>query len=263
MRQTRLLARALGVVGLINVQYAIYHGDIYILEVNPRASRTIPFVSKTIGVPLAKLAARVMAGRTLAELGFDRERVPTHVAVKESVFPFVRFPGVDTLLGPEMKSTGEVMGIDTSFAVAFAKAELAASTDLPLAGRVFISVRDADKPLLEPIARGLAALGFELVATGGTARHIQRLGLACAAVNKVAEGGPDVLDLMRAKRIAVVINTPDQAGTADSFSIRRTALELRLPFFTTMAGAQAAVEAIAALQAHALHPRALQDYHRN
>src|SRR5208283_3159028 len=232
MRQTRLLARALGVVGLINIQYAIFEDAVYILEVNPRASRTIPFVSKTIGIPLAKLAARVMAGRKLAELGFDRERVPAHVAVKESVFPFARFAGVDTLLGPEMKSTGEVMGLDTSFAAAFAKAQLAASTDLPLAGQVFISVRDADKPLLEPIARGLTAMGFELVATGGTARHIQRLGLVCAAVNKVAEGGPHVLDLMRANRIAVVINTPDQEGTADSFSIRRTALELRLPFFT-------------------------------
>jgi carbamoyl-phosphate synthase large subunit len=263
MRQTRLLARALGVVGLINVQYAIFEDAVHILEVNPRASRTIPFVSKTIGVPLAKLAARVMAGRKLAELGFERERVPAHVAVKESVFPFARFAGVDTLLGPEMKSTGEVMGLDTSFAAAFAKAQLAASTDLPLAGQVFISVRDADKPLLEPIARGLTAMGFELVATGGTARQIQRLGLACAAVNKVAEGGPHVLDLMRANRIAVVINTPDEEGTADSFSIRRTALELRLPFFTTMAGAQAAVEAIAALQAGEPTPRALQDYHRN
>jgi carbamoyl-phosphate synthase large subunit len=262
-RQTRLLARALGVVGLINLQYAIFEDAVYILEVNPRASRTIPFVSKTIGIPLAKLAARVMAGRKLVELGFDRERVPAHVAVKESVFPFARFAGVDTLLGPEMKSTGEVMGLDTTFAAAFAKAQLAASTDLPLAGQVFISVRDADKPLLEPIARGLTAMGFALVATGGTARHIQRLGLACAAVNKVAEGGPHVLDLMRANRIAVVINTPDEEGTADSFSIRRTALELRLPFFTTMAGAQAAVEAIAALRACEPMPRALQDYHRN
>jgi carbamoyl-phosphate synthase large subunit len=263
MRQTRMLARALGVVGLINVQYAIFEGAVYILEVNPRASRTIPFVSKTIGLPLAKLAARVMAGRKLAELGFDHERVPAHIAVKESVFPFARFAGVDTLLGPEMKSTGEVMGLDTSFAAAFAKAQLAASTVLPLTGQVFISVRDADKPLLEPMVRGLVTMGFELVATGGTARHIQRLGLACAAVNKVAEGGPHVLDLMRANQIAVVINTPDEEGTADSFSIRRTALELRLPFFTTMAGAQAAVEAIAALQAGEPMPRALQDYHRN
>jgi carbamoyl-phosphate synthase large subunit len=236
IRQTRLLAQALGVVGLINVQYAIYEGAVYILEVNPRASRTIPFVSKAIGVPLAKLAARVMAGRKLKELGFNRERVPAHVAVKESVFPFARFHGVDTLLGPEMKSTGEVMGLDTSFPLAFAKAELAASTNLPLGGEVFISVRDADKPHLEPIVRGLASMGFTT---------------------------PHVLDLMRANRIAAVINAPDQEGTADSFSIRRTALELRLPFFTTIAGAKAAVEAIAALKAHAPRPRALQDYHRN
>jgi carbamoyl-phosphate synthase large subunit len=259
--QTRTLARELGVSGLINVQFAIYRGEVYILEVNPRASRTIPFVSKAIGVPLAKMAARVMAGKKLAELGFATERVPPHVAVKESVFPFGRFPGVDTILGPEMKSTGEVMGLDRSFAVAFAKAELAASTDLPQAGRVFISVRDSDKPQLGPIARGLAAMGFELVATGGTAAHIRRIGLACAVVNKVAQGSPHVVEMMREGGIAVVINTPDQVGTADSFSIRRTALELRLPFFTTMAGAHAAVEAIQALRTAPLEVRALQDYH--
>jgi carbamoyl-phosphate synthase large subunit len=261
IEQTRTLTRELGVIGLINVQYAIYHDEIYILEVNPRASRTIPFVSKAIGVPLAKLAARVMAGKKLTELGFTDERIPQHVAVKESVFPFVRFPGVDTLLGPEMKSTGEVMGIDVSFAAAFAKAELAAATDLPAAGLVFLSVRDEDKPSLEPIARGLASMGFELVATGGTARQINRLGIACAAVNKVAQGSPHVVDLMREGRVAMVINTPDQAGTSDSFSIRRTALELRLPFFTTMAGAGAAVEAIASLAVAPLGIRALQDYH--
>ena len=261
MDQTRMLARELGVVGLINVQFAIYAGEIYILEVNPRASRTIPFVSKAIGVPLAKLAARVMAGKKLSELGFTAARVPQHVAVKESVFPFIRFPGVDTILGPEMKSTGEVMGIDVSFAAAFAKAELAASTDLPATGLVFLSVRDADKEALEPIARGLASMGFDLVATGGTAEQINRLGIECASVNKVAQGSPHVVDLMREGRVAMVINTPDQAGTSDSFSIRRTALELRLPFFTTMAGAGAAVEAIASLKASPLGIRALQDYH--
>jgi carbamoyl-phosphate synthase large subunit len=261
-RQTRVLARELGVVGLINVQYAIFDDTVYILEVNPRASRTIPFVSKAIGVPLAKLAARVMAGKKLAETGFVREVVPRHVSVKESVFPFVRFPGVDTILGPEMKSTGEVMGIDTSFPMAFAKAELAASTDLPLAGTAFVSVRDADKSGLAPIARGLSAMGFALVATSGTAETIGRLGIECAKVNKVAEGSPHVVDLMREGKIAMVINTPDAVGTEDSFSIRRTALELRLPFFTTLAGAEAAVEAIAALKDRALDVRALQDYHR-
>jgi carbamoyl-phosphate synthase large subunit len=260
--QTRLLARELGVVGLINVQYAIYRGDVYILEVNPRASRTIPFVSKAIGVPLAKLAARVMGGKTLRELGFTSERVPTHVAVKESVFPFMRFAGVDTILGPEMKSTGEVMGIDQSFPMAFAKAELAAATDLPLSGQIFISMRDSDKPALEPVARGMAGMGFGLIATAGTARDIQRFGIECMAVNKVADGSPHVLDLMRDGRIAAVINTPDEEGTADSFLIRRTALELRVPFFTTIAGAQAAIEAIAALKVSPMGARALQDYHR-
>ena len=259
--QTRTLARELGVIGLINVQYAIFNGEIYILEVNPRASRTIPFVSKAIGVPLAKLAARVMAGSKLAELGFTTERVPRHVAVKESVFPFVRFPGVDTILGPEMKSTGEVMGIDVSFAAAFAKAEIAASTNLPTEGLVFLSVRDDDKPTLEPIARGLAAIGFRMVATSGTARHLNQLGIACDSVNKVGQGSPHVVDLMRGGSVAMVINTPDQAGAADSFSIRRTALELRLPFFTTLAGAGAAVEAIAALRRGRPGVRALQDYH--
>jgi carbamoyl-phosphate synthase large subunit len=261
-RQTKMLARELGVVGLINVQYAIFDNAVYILEVNPRASRTIPFVSKAIGVPLAKLAARVLAGKKLAEMNFVNEIVPRHVSVKESVFPFVRFPGVDTILGPEMKSTGEVMGIDQSFPMAFAKAELAASTDLPLKGTVFVSVREADKKGLAPIARGLNTMGFTLVATSGTADVIRGLGIECAKVNKVAAGSPHVVDLMREGGIAMVINTPDSVGTEDSFSIRRTALELRLPFCTTLAGAEAAVEAIAALQERSPGVQALQDYHR-
>ncbi len=260
--QTKMLARELGVIGLINIQYAIYEGEVFILEVNPRASRTIPFVSKAIGVPLAKYAALVMAGKKLGEVGFTTQRVPTHVAVKESVFPFGRFPGVDTILGPEMKSTGEVMGIDTTFAMAFAKAELAASSNLPDAGRVFISVRDEDKRYLEPIARGLAAMGFGLIATRGTAKHIQNLGLECERVNKVLEGSPHIVDAMKDGRVAMVVNTPDASGTKDSFSIRRTALELRLPYFTTMAGAKAAVEGIFALKHEPLEVRALQDYHR-
>jgi carbamoyl-phosphate synthase large subunit len=263
IRQTKMLARELGVVGLINIQYAIYQGEVYILEVNPRASRTIPFVSKAIGVPLAKYAALVMAGKKLSEIGFTTERVPAHVAVKESVFPFGRFPGVDTILGPEMKSTGEVMGIDTSFAMAFAKAELAASTNLPDAGTVFISVRDEDKQYLEPIARGLADMGFDLIATRGTANHVQNLGLNCERVNKVLEGSPHIVDEMKAGRIAMVINTPDASGTKDSFSIRRTALELRLPYCTTMAGAKAAVDGIFALKHQPFEVRALQDYHQS
>jgi carbamoyl-phosphate synthase large subunit len=259
--QTKLLARELGVVGLMNVQYAIYRGEVFILEVNPRASRTIPFVSKAIGVPLAKYAAQVMAGKKLSELGFTTERVPSHVAVKESVFPFGRFPGVDTILGPEMKSTGEVMGIDKTFAMAFAKAELAASSNLPDEGLVFISVRDEDKQYLRPIARGLTDMGFQLIATKGTARHIAGLGLDCEIVNKVLEGSPHIVDMMNQGRVAMVINTPDASGTKDSFSIRRTALELRLPYFTTMAGAKAAVEGIEALRNQPLEVRALQDYH--
>jgi carbamoyl-phosphate synthase large subunit len=260
--ETKVLARELAVIGLINIQYAIFGGEVFILEVNPRASRTIPFVSKAIGVPLAKYAALVMAGKKLGELGFTSERVPSHVAVKESVFPFGRFPGVDTILGPEMKSTGEVMGIDTNFAMAFAKASLAASLNLPAEGLVFISVRDEDKTHLEPIARGLVAMGFSLIATTGTSRYIQKLGLECERVNKVLEGSPHVVDAMKQGRIAMVINTPDASGTRDSFSIRRTALELRLPYFTTMAGASAGVQGIEALKNHPLEVRALQDYHR-
>jgi len=261
--QTRMLARELKVVGLINIQYAIHRGEVYILEVNPRASRTIPFVSKAIGVPLAKLAALVMAGKKLTDLGFTSERFPRHVAVKESVFPFSRFPGVDTILGPEMRSTGEVMGIDRSFAMAFAKAELAAFTDLPAGGLAFLSVRDADKTQLEPIVRGLHEMDFRLVATDGTARRISELGISCEVINKVAEGSPHVVDLMRSGAIAMVVNTPDAVGTADSFSIRRTALDLRLPYFTTIAGALAAVEAIRALKTAPMDVRALQDYYES
>jgi carbamoyl-phosphate synthase large subunit len=261
-RQTKVIARELSVVGLINIQFAIFAGEIYILEVNPRASRTVPFVSKTIGVPLAKLAARVMAGRSLSSLGFDRERVPAHVAVKESVFPFARFQGVDTILGPEMKSTGEVMGIDRSFPIAFGKAQLAASTDLPAGGLAFLSIRDSDKFLIEPIARGLAGSGFRLIATAGTARFIRGLGLECASINKVLEGSPHIVDSIKRGEIAMVINTPDAGGTEDSFSIRRTALEMRLPVFTTMAGAAAAVEAIVAMKSVPVEVAALQDFHR-
>src|SRR5271156_7113703 len=257
-----MLALELGVVGLMNVQFAVKGGEVYILEVNPRASRTVPFVSKATGRPLAKIAAKLMVGRTLEELGVKDVALPTHVAVKESVFPFGKFPGVDTILGPEMKSTGEVMGIDTSFAMAFAKAELAASSNLPDAGLVFISVRDEDKVQLEAIARGLVAMGFALIATEGTSHYIQKLGLECERVNKVLDGSPHVVDAMRQGRIAMVINTPDASGTKDSFSIRRTALELRLPYFTTMAGAKAAVEGIFALKHETFEVRALQDYHQ-
>jgi carbamoyl-phosphate synthase large subunit len=264
-RQTVALARELGVVGLMNVQYAVQRRQVYILEVNPRASRTVPFVSKAIGVPLAKIAARVMAGKTLAELGFTREIVPPHISVKEAVFPFLKFPGVDTVLGPEMKSTGEVMGIGDSFGQAFAKAELAAGTLLPQTGSVFVSVRPEDHADVVPVARRLRDLGFTVVATRGTAAVIAAAGIAVEVVNKVFEGSPHIVDALDAGSIALVINTPqpDAQSLRDSFSIRRTALERKIPYFTTIAGAHAAVEAIAVLRQGALTVKPLQEYHRS
>jgi len=263
-RQTVALARELRVVGLMNVQYAVQGERVYILEVNPRASRTVPFVSKAIGVPLAKVAARVMAGKTLADVGCTREVIPPHVSVKEAVFPFLKFPGVDTVLGPEMKSTGEVMGIADSFGAAFAKAELAAGTVLPRAGAVFISVRPEDRAGATAAARRLHGLGFRLLATAGTSRHLRGEGLPVEAVSKVREGSPHVVDALRGGAIALVINTPrpDAQDLRDSFSIRRTALECKIPYCTTIAGAVAAAEAIAALVAGPLTVKPLQEYHR-
>jgi carbamoyl-phosphate synthase large subunit len=262
-RQTVSLALELGVVGLMNVQFAVKGHDVYILEVNPRASRTVPFVSKSIGIPLAKLAARVMVGRTLTSLGFTSEAVPRHVCVKEAVFPFAKFAGVDTLLGPEMKSTGEVMGIDDTFGAAFAKAQIAAGTILPRSGAVFISVCDEDKLAVGPIARRLAAAGFDLVATHGTAAYLQQHGLAVEPVNKVIEGSPHCVDAIESGRIAMVINTPKGFGpNLDSLTIRRSALECRIPYFTTVAGAQAATAGVELLLREALDVRALQDHHR-
>jgi carbamoyl-phosphate synthase large subunit len=262
-RQTIAMARELGVIGLMNVQYAVQKGRVFILEVNPRASRTVPFVSKAIGVPLAKIAARVMAGKTLAELGFTREVVPTHVSVKEAVFPFLKFPGVDTVLGPEMKSTGEVMGIGPSFGVAFAKAELAAGTVLPRGGTAFISVRDEDRGGAVVAARRLHELGFRITATTGTAGELTRAGIPAETVNKVFEGSPHVVDALEAGSIALVINTPrpDAQELRDSFSIRRTALERKIPYFTTIAGAVAAAEGIGAMAAGPLGVKAVQAYH--
>ncbi len=262
-RQTVALARELGVVGLMNVQFAVKDSTVYILEVNPRASRTVPFVSKATGRSLAKIAARVMVGRKLRDLGVTSEIVPTHVSVKEAVFPFLKFPGVDTLLGPEMKSTGEAMGIDVSFGMSFAKAQIGAGTVLPLSGKVFVSVLDADKPATVAIARRLAACGFSLVATDGTAASLRQAGLTVERVNKVREGRPHIVDALEGGGIAMVINTPEGAAASlDSFSIRRTALERQVPYFTTVAGAAAAAEGIEMLQRGALTVRALQDYHR-
>jgi len=248
--QTRALANALNVVGLMNVQFAIQNGDIYILEVNPRASRTVPFVAKATGLPVAKIAARVMAGEKLSALKLpDEARKFTHVAVKEAVFPFARFPGVDTLLGPEMKSTGEVMGIDKDFPRAFAKSQLGAGTVLPSKGRVFLSVKDADKPAAVVLARRLLALGFEIAATSGTMKYLTEQGIAATRMNKVLEGRPHSVDALKSGEIQLVINTSEGAQSiADSFSIRRESLTSNIPNYTTMTGAAAAISAIEARQ---------------
>jgi carbamoyl-phosphate synthase large subunit len=263
-RQTIALARALSVIGLINVQFAVKDRVAYVLEVNPRASRTVPFVSKAIGVPLAKVAARCMVGRSLADQGFTREIVPAHVNVKEAVFPFIKFPGVDTVLGPEMKSTGEVMGIDDSFGAAFAKAQIAAGTLLPLEGRAFISVPDSEKDAVLPVARRLAGQGFRLIATRGTGEHLRDAGLEVELVNKVQDGGPHIVDAMLAGEVALLVNTPSGAESfRDSFPIRRTALECRVPYFTTIAAAAAAAEGIELMRRGPFTVRPLQEYHRS
>jgi carbamoyl-phosphate synthase large subunit len=259
-RQTRELALALDVVGLMNVQYAIKNGDIYVLEVNPRASRTVPFVAKVIGVPVAKIAARIMAGEKLSGLKLDIPPV-RHVGVKEAVFPFARFPGVDTVLGPEMKSTGEVMGIDRSFPVAFAKSQIGGGSRLPREGTVFISVRDADKPRVLPAAQLLASLGFRVIATGGTQRYLIENGIKAEKVNKVGEGRPHIVDAIRNGGVQLVFNTTEGAiALADSRSLRRAALLHKVPYYTTLSGAVAAAQGIKAYLAGDLEVRALQSY---
>ncbi|HEY3047673.1 MAG TPA: carbamoyl-phosphate synthase large subunit [Polaromonas sp.] len=247
-RQTAAMAQALNVVGLMNVQFAIQNIDgqdvIYVLEVNPRASRTVPFVSKATGIQLAKVAARCMVGQSLASQGITHEVTPPYFSVKEAVFPFVKFPGVDTILGPEMKSTGEVMGVGKTFGEAFVKSQLGAGTKLPTSGRVFLTVKNNDKPRAVEVARALAALKFELVATKGTAAAIQAAGIACGVVNKVTEGRPHVVDMIKNNEIALVINTVEERrnAIADSRQIRTSALLARVTTFTTIAGAEAAVE---------------------
>jgi carbamoyl-phosphate synthase large subunit len=259
-RQTRAMAVALNVRGLMNVQYAIQGDEIYVLEVNPRASRTVPFVAKAIGQPVAAIAARVMAGEKLAAFHL-RQSIPNHISVKEAVLPFARFPGVDTILGPEMRSTGEVMGVDASFGRAFAKSQIGAGTRLPVGGTVFISVKDADKDLIVAPARDLVGMGFSLVATGGTARTLAEAGLAVATINKVLEGRPHVVDALKNGEIHLVFNTTEGArALADSSSIRRAALSLKVPYYTTLAGAKAATEAIAALKGQSLEVAPLQSY---
>jgi len=261
-RQTELMARGLKVVGLMNVQFAIQGETVYVLEVNPRASRTVPFVSKVCSLPLAKIAARCMAGKSLAEQGVTREIIPSYYAVKEAVFPFAKFPGVDTILGPEMKSTGEVMGVGKSFAEAFVKSQLAAGTRLPSSGTVFISVKQADRPKAIEVARELVDLGFKVVATNGTAAFLQEAGVtAVVPVNKVMEGRPHIVDMIKNNEIALVINTVEERRQAilDSRSIRISALAAKVTIFTTIEGARAACMGIRYM--NELEPYALQDLH--
>jgi carbamoyl-phosphate synthase large subunit len=245
-RQTEMMAKGLNVVGLMNVQFAIQgqgkDAVVYVLEVNPRASRTVPFVSKATGVPLAKVAARCMAGRSLADQGVTKEVIPPYYSVKEAVFPFNKFPGVDTILGPEMKSTGEVMGVGRTFGEAFIKSQLAGGTKLPRSGKVFISVKPADKAKAVEVARELVDMGFTIVATKGTASAIAAAGIAVTPVNKVTEGRPHVVDMIKNNEIVLVINTVDEKRTAivDSRSIRTSALAQRVTVYTTVEGARAA-----------------------
>ena len=261
--QTVSLARGLGVVGLMNVQFAVKDGDVYILEVNPRASRTVPFVAKATGMPIAKMAARIMAGEKLPALldEFAVRAQQDHIAVKEAVFPFNRFPGIDSILGPEMKSTGEVMGLDTDFGRAFAKSQLGAGVQMPEGGTVFLSVKDDDKPAMVELGRRLAGMGFELLATKGTAQALEAAGLKAKPINKVMEGQPHIVDAMKSDQVQLVFNTVESAvSVADSFELRREALQNHIPYYTTVAGARASVEAIVALQAGNLDVTPLQDY---
>ncbi len=259
---THAMAAELRVCGLMNVQYAVKGDTVYVLEVNPRASRTVPFVSKAIGVPLAKLAAKVMSGRTLHQLGFTKELWPKYWAVKESVFPFNRFPSQDIILSPEMRSTGEVMGLDADLGIAYAKAQMAAGSPLPLKGRVFISVGDQHKPHVAEIARSLAQLGFQLVATNGTARVLEAAGLKVERIFKLNEGRPTAVDLLKNKELQLVINTPSGAEPrADEVKIRTTAVMTATPIMTTLSGAKAASLGIAALQKHGYEVKTIQEYH--
>ena len=259
---THAMARELKVIGLMNVQYAVKGEKVYVLEVNPRASRTVPFVSKAIGFPLAKLAAKVMAGKTLKELGFTREIWPKYWAVKESVFPFNRFHGQDILLSPEMRSTGEVMGLDADRGIAYAKSQMAAGSPLPLGGKVFISVSDAHKKEVAAVAKQFTDLGFELAATSGTAAVLEKAGLKVQRIFKLAEGRPNAIDLLKNKEIQLVINTPSGATTlADGVKIRTTAVYTGTPIMTTLSGAKAAARGIAALKKSGYGVQTLQEYH--
>jgi carbamoyl-phosphate synthase large subunit len=260
---TEAMARELRVIGLMNVQYAVKNDMVYVLEVNPRASRTVPFVSKAIGVPLAKMAARVMAGKTLRDLGFTKEVSTGYWAVKESVFPFNRFHGQDILLSPEMRSTGEVMGLDPDLGIAYAKSQMAAGASLPMSGKVFISVSEAHKREVASVARVWADLGFELVATSGTATVLEKAGLKVQRVFKLMEGRPHAIDLLKNREIQLVINTPSgEVPRADEVKIRTTAVYTNTPIMTTLSGARAAALGVAALKKRGYGVQALQEYHR-
>jgi len=261
-QHTHAMARELRVTGLMNVQYAVKDEVVYVLEVNPRASRTVPFVSKAIGVPLAKLAAKVMAGKTLKELGFTAECWPKYWAVKESVFPFNKFHGQDILLSPEMRSTGEVMGIDENLGIAYAKSQMAANSPLPLSGTVFISVSDRDKPKVVEIAKQFVELGFKVVTTSGTANVLEKAGLKVQRLFKLDEGRPNALDLLKNREIQLVINTPSGATPrADEVKIRTTAVYTGTPIMTTISSAKAAVQGIAALNERGYGVRTIQEFH--
>ncbi len=259
---TKAMAKQLNVIGLMNVQFAVKDGQVYVIEVNPRASRTAPFVSKAIGIPLPKLAAKIMAGMTLEELGFTEEIVPSHFAVKEAVFPFTKFPGIDIVLGPEMKSTGEVMGIDRDFGVAYAKAQMAAQPALPVKGNIFISVPDIAKPRAVEIARGFAALGFTLYATGGTAAALNAAEIPVKKLFKLGEGRPHALDMLKNGELAMIINTPHgRTAREDEIKIRSTASSSRVPVITTLRAAAASLDGIRGLREHGLEVRSLQEHH--
>ena len=260
-RQTVAMAKALNVIGLMNVQFAIQDDKVYVLEVNPRASRTVPYVSKAIGIPLAKVAARCMTGKTLKQQKVTREVIPPYYSVKEAVFPFIKFPGVDTILGPEMKSTGEVMGVGHTFAEAFVKSQLAAGVRLPKGGKAFLSVRNADKDKAVEVARALEDLGFALVATRGTAAALERAGIKVQAINKVQEGRPHIVDMLKNREVSLIINTveEDRRSIQDSWSIRNTALQNKITYYTTISGARAATMGMRHLEE--MRPYDLQTLH--
>jgi len=263
--QTKAMAKELKVVGLMNIQYAVRDGVVYVLEVNPRASRTVPFVSKATGVSLARLATRVIMGKSLKDLGLTREVIPTHISVKEAVFPFARFPGVDTVLGPEMKSTGEVMGLDATFGSAFAKSQLAAGQDLPLSGAVFVSVKDSDKEkrAFLDTARLLYELGFKIVSTSGTSKFLSGHGISNQRINKVKEGRPHIVDMIKNRQIDLVINTTGaKSAVSESRPIRSAALAFDIPYTTTLAGAWATALAVQSMVQGKFEVKTLQEYHK-